>query len=140
MRPLIPQYGHIGSVTQPNVIILSDHADNIVRLKEIIADIDVAQTNDIVMVPLKEAWVGNVVDILQKVAPDQLGPNAQGPQRVQIIANERNNSLVLRGQSGSIAELIQIIEKLDRPTTTSDATQVVMLNHGDMILRAFSKV
>ena len=131
LRPLIPQYGHIGSVSQPNVIILSDHADNISRLKNIIADIDVAQTNEIVMVPLKEAWVGNVVDILQKVAPDQLGPNAQGPQRIQIIANERNNSLVLRGQTASIAELLQIIEKLDRPTTTTDATQVVMLNHGD---------
>lgn len=131
LRPLIPQYGHIGSVNQPNVIILSDHADNIERLKGIIADIDVAQTNEIVMVPLKEAWVGNVVDILEKVAPDQLGPEAQGPQRIQIIANERNNSLVLRGQAGSIAELIQIIEKLDRPTTTNDATQVIMLNHGD---------
>ena len=131
LRPLIPQYGHIGKVSQPNVIILSDHADNISRLKSIIADIDVAQTNDIVMVPLKEAWVGNVVDILQKVAPDQLGPNAQGPQRIQIIANERNNSLVLRGQTASIAELLQIIEKLDRPTTTTDATQVVMLNHAD---------
>jgi general secretion pathway protein D len=131
LRPLIPQYGHIGKVSQPNVIILSDHADNISRLKSIIADIDVAQTNDIVMVPLKEAWVGNVVDILQKVAPDQLGPSAQGPQRIQIIANERNNSLVLRGQTASIAELLQIIEKLDRPTTTTDATQVVMLNHAD---------
>ena len=131
LRPLIPQYGHIGSVSQPNVIILSDHADNIARLKNIIADIDVAQTNEIVMVPLKEAWVGNVVDILQKVAPDQLGPNAQGPQRIQIIANERNNSLVLRGQTASIAELLQIIEKLDRPTTANDATQVIMLNHAD---------
>lgn len=131
LRPLIPQYGHIGSVGQPNVIILSDHADNIARLKAIIADIDVAQTNEIVLVPLKEAWVGNIVNILQKVAPDQLGPNAQGPQKVQIIANERNNSLVLRGQTNSIAELLQIIEKLDRPTTTNDATQVVMLNHAD---------
>lgn len=131
LRPLIPQYGHIGSVSQPNVIILSDHADNIARLKNIIADIDVAQTNEIVMVPLKEAWVGNVVDILQKVAPDQLGPNSQGPQRIQIIANERNNSLVLRGQTASIAELLQIIEKLDRPTTANDATQVIMLNHAD---------
>ena len=131
LRPLIPQYGHIGSVKQPNVIILSDHADNIARLKTIIADIDVAQSNDIVMVPLQEAWVGNIVDILQRVAPEQLGPNAKGPQKIQIIANERNNSLVLRGQTGAIAELIQIIEKLDRPTTTNDATQVVMLNHGD---------
>ena len=110
---------------------MSDHADNIARLKNIIADIDVAQTNEIVMVPLKEAWVGNVVDILQKVAPDQLGPNSQGPQRIQIIANERNNSLVLRGQTASIAELLQIIEKLDRPTTANDATQVIMLNHAD---------
>ena len=42
------------------------------------------------------------VDILEKVAPDQLGPNAQGPQRIQIIANERNNSLVLRGQTGPL--------------------------------------
>lgn len=131
LRPLIPQYGHIGSVSQPNVIILSDHADNIERLKNIIADIDVAQTNDIVMVPLKDAWVGSVADILQKVAPEQLGPNAQGPQRIQIIANERNNSLILRGQQASIAELLQIIEKLDQPTTTNDATQVIMLNHGD---------
>ena len=85
LRPLIPQYGHIGSVSQPNVIILSDHADNIARLKNIIADIDVAQTNEIVMVPLKEAWVGNVVDILQKVAPDQLGPNAQGPSEFRSL-------------------------------------------------------
>ncbi len=131
LRPLIPQYGHIGSVSQPNVIILSDHADNIVRLKAIIADIDVAQSNDIVMIPLKEAWVGNVVNILQKVAPDQLSPNAKGPQRIQLIANERNNSLVLRGQTNAIAELLLIIEKLDRPATTNDATQVIMLNHGD---------
>lgn len=131
LRPLIPQYGHIGSVDQPNVIILSDHADNIVHLKNIIADIDVAQTNEIVMYPLQEAWVGNVVNILEELAPEQLGRNANGPNKVQIIANERNNSLVLRGQSSAIAELIQVIEKLDRPATISDATQVVMLNHGD---------
>ena len=54
-----------------------------------------------------------------------------GPPAIQIIANERNNSLVLRGQTASIAELLQIIEKLDRPTTANDATQVIMLNHAD---------
>ena len=85
LRPLIPQYGHIGSVSQPNVIILSDHADNIARLKNIIADIDVAQTNEIVMVPLKEAWVGNVVDILQKVAPDQLARIHRDPSEFRSL-------------------------------------------------------
>ena len=98
LRPLIPQYGHIDSVRQPNVIILSDHADNIARLKTIIADIDVAQTNEVVMVPLKEAWVGNIVDILERSRQTSLDPMPKDRRRVQVIANERNNSLVLEAK------------------------------------------
>ena len=131
LRPLIPQYGHIASVAEPNVVIVSDHADNIVRLKKLIADIDVSDEEDVIMLPLKEAWVSTIVAILEKVAPEQIGRNAKGPQRVQIIANERNNSLVLRGKPRPIAEILKIIDKLDQPATTTDATQVIMLNHAD---------
>lgn len=129
LRPLIPQYGHIASVAEPNVVIVSDHADNIIRLKEIIANIDVTDDEDVHMVLLKEAWVGSVVAILEKVAPEQIGRNAKGPQRIQIIANERNNSLVLRGKPRPIAEVLKIVEKLDQPATTSDATQVIPLRY-----------
>jgi general secretion pathway protein D len=100
-------------------------------LKKIISDIDVAETNEVVMIALKEAWVGDIVEILEKVAPKQVGSGATGPQKVQLIANERNNSLVLRGQSRPIANLLDIIEKLDQPATTKDATQVILLNHAD---------
>ena len=131
LRPLIPQYGHIGSVTNPNVVIISDHADNILRLKKLIQEIDVADEDEVVMVPLQEAWVGNVAAILEKVAPDQIGSAAKGPTKVQVIANERNNSLVLRGKPRPIAEVMKIIDKLDRPATTTDSTQVVLLSHAD---------
>ena len=131
LRPLIPQYGHIGSVTTPNVVIISDHADNILRLKKLIREIDVADEDEVVMVPLKDAWVGSVAAILEKVAPDQIGSGAKGPNKVQVIANERNNSLVLRGKPRPIGEVIKIIDKLDRPATTTDATQVVLLSHAD---------
>ena len=131
LRPLIPQYGHIGSVSSPNVVIISDHADNILRLKKLIREIDVADEDEVVMVPFKEAWVGSVASILEKVAPDQIGSGAKGPTKVQVIANERNNSLVLRGKPRPIAEVIKIIDKLDRPATTTDATQVVLLSHAD---------
>ena len=133
LRPLIPQYGHIASVAEPNVVIISDHADNIVRLKQIIANIDVSDEEEVIMLPLKEAWVGTVVAILEKVAPDQIGRNSKGPQRVQVIANERNNSLVLRGKPRPIAEVLKIVDKLDQPATTTDATQVIMLNHADAV-------
>ncbi len=131
LRPLIPQYGHIASVAQPNVVIISDHADNIIRLKKLIEQIDVSDDEEVVMVPLKDAWVGTVVAILEKVAPEQIGRNAKGPQRIQIIANERNNSLVLRGKPRPIAEVLKIVDKLDQPATTTDSTQVIPLRHAD---------
>lgn len=133
LRPLIPQYGHIAAVAQPNVVIISDHADNIIRLKKLIEQIDVSDEEEVVMVPLKEAWVGTVVAILEKVAPQQIGRNSKGPQRIQIIANERNNSLVLRGKPRPIAEILKIIDKLDQPATTTGATQVLPLRFADAV-------
>ena len=131
LRPLIPQYGHIASVAEPNVVIISDHADNIIRLKQIIANIDVSDENQVVMVPLKDAWVGTVVAVLEKVAPEQIGRGSKGPQRVQVIANERNNSLVVRGKPRPVAEVLKIVDKLDQPATTAGATQVIPLSYAD---------
>jgi general secretion pathway protein D len=133
LRPLIPQYGQIAAVAQPNVVIISDHADNIIRLKKLIEQIDVSDEEEVVMVSLKEAWVGTVVAILEKVAPEQIGRNSKGPQRIQIIANERNNSLVLRGKPRPIAEVLKIVDKLDQPATTTDATQVLPLRYADAV-------
>jgi general secretion pathway protein D len=131
LRPMIPQYGHIAAVSQPNVVIISDHAANIVRLMQIIARIDIADEEQIVVVPLKEAWVGTVVELLEKLAPDELGRNAKGPQSIQIIANERNNSIVLRGKSRPIAGVMHLISMLDQPATSGGTTQVLYLAHSD---------
>ncbi len=136
LRPLIPQYGHIGPIEQPNVVIITDHADNIERLSRIIRQIDVSDEDMIEMVPLKEAWVGSVVALLEKLAPDQIGRNAKGPQRVQILANERNNSLVLKGKPRPIAEVLKLVDKLDQPATTTGSTQVIRLSHADAVKTA----
>lgn len=131
LRPLIPQYGHIAAVPQANVVIISDHADNIGRLLTIIRQVDVADEDEVVVVTLEQAWVGSVVEILEQVAPDQIGKSAAGPQRVLVIGNDRNNTLVLRGKSAAIAEVRSLIEQLDQPATSSGSTRVFQLNHAD---------
>ncbi|MCR9277482.1 MAG: type II secretion system secretin GspD [Pseudomonadaceae bacterium] len=131
LRPLIPQYGHIAAVSEPNVVIISDHADNILRLSRLIRQIDVSDENEVLVVQLKEAWVGNMVAMLEKVAPEQIGRSAKGPQRIQIIANERNNSMVIRGKPRPVAEVMKLVEMLDKPATTTGATQVLYLSHAD---------
>ena len=107
LRPLIPQYGHIAAVPQANVVIISDHADNIGRLLTIIRQVDVADEDEVVVVPLEQAWEGSVVEILEQVAPDQIGKSAAGPQRVLVIGNDRNNTLVLRGKSAALARYVR---------------------------------
>ncbi len=129
LRPLIPQYGHIAAAAQPNVVIISDHADNIVRLMEMIEQVDVADENEIVVVPLREAWVGALVALLENLAPEQIGRNASGPQRIQLIANERNNSLIVRGKPRPMAEILKLVEKLDQPATAAEVAQVFYLSH-----------
>lgn len=130
LRPLIPQYSHVASVDQPNVVILSDHAENIRRMEAIIREIDVAQDDTVSVIPLEEAWVENMVELLQALAPNQIGRNASGPQAVQVVANARNNSLVLRGNPTAIAELRVLIKQLDQPATVLGSTQVFRLSHG----------
>jgi general secretion pathway protein D len=130
LRPMIPQYGNIAAITNPNVVIISDHAENVVRLMRLIEKIDVPGDERVVVVPLKDAWVGNIVELLQKLAPEQLSATAKGPQSIQIIANARNNSLVLRGKTRPIAEIQKLIAELDQPATATGATQVIYLSHG----------
>ena len=57
LRPLIPQYGHIAGINSPNALIISDHAENIVRLTKIINQIDIANNQAIEIIDLKDAWV-----------------------------------------------------------------------------------
>ena len=131
LRPLMAQYGHLAAVAEPNIVIVSDHANNIRRLMAIIEEIDVADEDEIVLVQLNHTWVGTVVAMLERVAPDQIGQGAAGPQRINIVANERNNSLVVRGKSRPVAEILKIIAKLDQPATNTGSTRVFYLSYGD---------
>jgi general secretion pathway protein D len=100
-------------------------------MEEIIREIDVADDEQVVVVPLQDAWVENVVALLEALAPEQIGGAGRGPQAVQVVANARNNSLVLRGKPGPIAKLRGLIARLDQPATRTGSTQVFRLQHAD---------
>ncbi len=131
LRPLIPQAGHMAAIDKPNVLIVADYASNLDRLLGLIDQIDILDRDEIVHRVLEHAWVGTVATVLESIAPEELGRAAAGPRRVQIVANERNNSLVLKGKAHPIAEVLRLIDKLDVPETTTGAAQVFYLKHAD---------
>ena len=131
IRPLLPQYGHMAALTTPNVLIVADHADNIRRYRDMIKRIDVADTSTVEIYHLEEAWVEDIVVLLEQLAPEEIGKAAKGPSKVNIVASERTNSLVLRGQPAAIGKITTLVRALDTPTNRSGTIQVVRLAHSD---------
>ncbi len=131
LRPLIPQHAHVGGLTKPNVLLISDYANNINRLTEIIRKIDVAENPTIEIVDLKHAWVEDMIELLQQLAPDEIGKTATSPNKVSIVASERTNSLVIRGEKEVVNNVRDLVLRLDIPANRSSTVQVVRLAHSD---------
>ena len=133
LRTLTPQTAHMAAIDKPNVLIVADHAANMQRILALVAQLDVVDKDEVVRRELEHAWVGTLAAVLQEIAPDQIGGGASGPSRVVLVANERDNSLLLKGKPHVIDEMLRLIDKLDVPDTSTNSAQVIHLNHADAV-------
>ena len=133
LRPLIPQYGHIAGLSEPNALIISDHAENIARLTQIINRIDIADNSTTRIIRLQSAWIEDVVSLLEQLAPEQMGKGAKGPNRVMIVASERTNSLIIKGEPETLDKVARLVGELDVPANRGGTIQVVRLAHSDAV-------
>lgn len=135
LRPMVPQYGHLAAVSSANALIISDHANNIARIIEIIRRIDSAESEEVEVVQLKYAWVGDVVKTLEQLTPVETGAKKSsrnsGNVRVRVVAEERTNRLILRGEKSARARVKALLVDLDRPVENSGSTQVIYLRHAE---------
>ncbi len=135
LRPMVPQYGHLAAVTSANALIISDHASNINRIMNIVKRIDSAESEEIEVVQLTHAWVTDVVKLLEELTPVETGGKKRGKSsgaaRVRVVAEERTNRLILRGEKSARARVKGLIKDLDQPVEARGSTQVIYLRHAD---------
>ena len=131
LRPLIPQHGHVAGLEVPNVLLISDYASNINRLERIVRKIDVSDQKFIEIIDLKEAWVEDMIILLEQLAPDEIGKGAKGPNKVTIVASERTNSLVVKGEEDTVQRVSSLVRSLDVPANRTGTVQVLRLAHSD---------
>ncbi|KAF0807209.1 general (type II) secretion pathway protein D [Alcanivorax sp. S71-1-4] len=137
LRPLVPQYGHLAAVSSANALIISDHADNIRRMEAIIAHLDGSEAEEVEIIPLQHGWVGDIVKLLETLIPQQ-GAAAQGGRRqspregrVSVVADERTNRLIVKGDSIMRRRVADLVLELDVPSNKSGSAQVIRLSHAD---------
>ncbi|WP_100639404.1 type II secretion system secretin GspD [Marinobacter salexigens] len=132
LRPLVAKYGHLAGVAAANALIISDHASNIQRMEQIVRELDSPSKYEVEVIKLQEAWVGDMVALLQELAPDELGRgNDNTARKYSVTADERSNRLILRGDESFRGKMRGLIRQLDQPSASGGATKVIRLKHAD---------
>lgn len=133
LRPMVAKYGHLAGVSAANALIVSDHVANIDRITKIVEELDSPSKYELEVVQLTEAWVGDLVKLLEELAPNELGTQGGKTrnQKYSVVADERSNRLIVRGDEVFREKIKQLIAKLDQPAATTGTTKVVKLQHAD---------
>ena len=132
LRPLVPQYGHLAAVGSANALIISDHMDNIRRMEAIIASLDNAESEDVQVIKLEHAFAGDMVKMLESLTPQTGGRRGKTKDGgVTVVADERTNRLIIKGDRITRQRMAQMIRSLDTPASATGGVQVVRLSHGD---------
>lgn len=129
IRPLIAQYGHAAASSSGNAVVVSDLADNVERIARLIRELDDASDNDYEVIKLKHAWVGDVSKIIQDTLSGIKG-HLPG-SNLQVIADERSNRLVIKGNASKRARVRKLVHTLDEPGIRTSSTRVIFLRHAD---------
>lgn len=133
LRPMVAKYGHLAGVAAANALIISDHIANIKRISKIIDELDSPSKYELEVVQLQEAWVGDMVKLLEELAPGELGAGkGKGDvNKFSVVADQRSNRLILRGDESFRDKMRVLIAKLDQPSSTGGKTKVLRLKHAD---------
>lgn len=126
LRPLAAQEAQMTAYAASNSIIVTDTADNIERIRSMVDFIDQRSVKQTEIVALENASAGEVVALLQQLRGSAEIPNTAP---VQIVADERTNSVLISGEQAQIQQLLPLIDRLDSPLTQDGNVNVVYLQY-----------
>ena len=112
LRPLVSASGSI--TASRSSIVISDFADNIARVRQVLRRIDV-DTGVTRIVGLDNAGAREIAAALGELAPEG----------VSVVAVDSSNAIALRGDGASVAQLTAIAEELDRRAASGSEIRVV---------------
>jgi len=135
LRPLIAPNNTISAIGANNSLVITDYADNLRRLGRIIEALDTPASAEVELLNLEHGLASEIATIANRILDESAraaGQATDGGQRVQLLAEPRTNTLILRATSPSRRELAkQLIARLDQPSVTPGNINVVYLRNAE---------
>ena len=131
LRPLISPNNTINANPGNNTLIITDYADNLLRLGKIISALDGPASSDLDVVPIRYAVASDIAVMANRLL-EPGGTPAGDVGRISVLAYPRTNSVVVRAPSEARANLAKaLIAKLDQPTAQPGNVHVVYLKNAE---------
>jgi general secretion pathway protein D len=125
VRPLVSREGSVTANVAGNSLVVADYADNIRRIRGVIARID-SDSAETRIVPLRNAGAREIATALQALT------TVGGPRgTVAISPVDSSNAIALRGDARAVARFAEIIADLDKRAAAGSEIRVVFLQHAD---------
>ncbi|MEZ5936602.1 MAG: type II secretion system secretin GspD [Hyphomonadaceae bacterium] len=128
IQPLIGQTGVVTAAPRANAIVITDYADNVIRLSSLIRSLD-RDIDKIEVLPLANSRPTVLAQALRDIAG--AGAGDQSFSAASITAVDASNSLVIRGTEDSVARLKAVAQALDEQARPTGDTRVIFLQHAD---------
>ncbi|GAB3250581.1 type II secretion system protein D [Chitinimonas naiadis] len=142
LRPLITPNNTISPYVAGNMLVITDYADNIKRINQIIANIDQPSGADLITLPLKYASAVEVAQMLGRLMPEVAvaggnasivpSANMDGIKKTTVVADSRANTLIIRGENPvHLGQIKKIVDSLDREGAAGGNIHVIYLRNAD---------
>lgn len=137
LRPMMPQFAHLAAIPSANALVVSDHANNVDVISRIIAQLDGTDGDEVEVLPIRENRVDDIVAMLESltgtVGPAGGGGNSKDGNkqfyRVRVVADQRGNRLLLKGDAAGRKRLRELVASLDLPNERLGGVKVFRLKH-----------
>ena len=130
LRPLVSKDGSVTANRAGNSVVVADYADNIARIRQVIARID-RDTAATQMVTLKNAGAREIATSLQALVATSGGGENAAPSAATVVPIDSSNAVAIRGDANTVARLANMARELDRQAASGTEIRVYWLEHAD---------
>lgn len=145
LRPLISPNNTITVNSGNNSLIITDYADNLARIGQIVGALDMPAAGDMEIIVLKHAVAADVAALVARVLEGGTAASGAAPQgapaapaaggdtgRASVVVDSRINALLVRGASAARVQMVRnMVDRLDQPSPPGANIWVVYLKHTD---------
>lgn len=126
-KPLVATFGSIEAVTNPNAIVVTDYADNVRRIERLAQALDGGSGTAFISIVLRHAAAKDVATAIRGV----LGEAESATGGTRVVADERSNVVLVRGDARALADARRTASLLDTSGGATPVTRVFRLKYND---------